>query len=199
MKTLMTIKAPRGECNIYSFVFETIEAYLRRRYGYANKSKLDKFLAKPTEKQIATFYRIRYEDLTHKALCVRAFMKGVGRNNGQVSDILDKPIRPCAVSVAQPIGGSEPHTVSLSGFVADATRTRIRRRVMTIELVIEDNKLIWKSTDTAWQRKVTPEEYNAFQFGIKKGHELVALEIKKKIMELPIKCYPEHPLSYPRK
>ena len=34
---------------------------------------------------------------------------------------------------------------------------------MSIYLVIEKNKLVWKSSTSDWRKDVTPEEYAAFQ------------------------------------
>lgn len=66
---------------------------------------------------------------------------------------------------------------------------------MTLGFIIENDRLVYKSDDTDWQREATVGEYDAFQFGIQRGRELVANEVKKKIMELKVWCYPEHPLS----
>ena len=65
---------------------------------------------------------------------------------------------------------------------------------MSIYLVIEKNKLVWKSSTSDWRKDVTPEEYAAFQFGIKKGQELTALKVQQLIEELEVRCCPEHPL-----
>lgn len=62
-----------------------------------------------------------------------------------------------------------------------------------LRFVIENNRLICKSNDTEWKREATPEEFTAYQCGIRKGHELIALEIKNIIMGLKVKYYPEHP------
>ena len=67
---------------------------------------------------------------------------------------------------------------------------------MSSEFIIEKDRLILKKENTDWRREATPEEFTAFQCGIKKGRELVALQIKKKIMELTVECYPEPPLSH---
>jgi len=69
---------------------------------------------------------------------------------------------------------------------------------MSLDFMIENDRLILKSVDPSCQREAPPEEFMAFQFGIKKGHELVASEIKKKIMALKVECYPEYPLAHRR-
>lgn len=75
MKVLMTIKAPRGKCRIFP-ISDIMTWWLdRHRLDSARFTPFNKV----EQESYARFYS---SQLTKRGLRVKAFMRGVGRNNG---------------------------------------------------------------------------------------------------------------------
>lgn len=77
MKPIMTIKAPRGKCRIYPVA--EIRRWWLDRHSYTTRNKP----FNETERE--TYNRFHFRETNKRGRMVKAFMRGVGRNNGSSS------------------------------------------------------------------------------------------------------------------